>query len=118
MSATAPTIIQPTAQPKRRGPGRPFPKGVSQSGLFMTTRRQMIDEVIADLEQGSRTVTSADRLLVLRYVELIRSRSHSDTNTALKIWQALAAKYAGKGQAGMSAFDKYVQELQDKAAPK
>ena len=62
----------------------------------MATRRQMESEVIADLEQDGRKVTTADRLLVQRYVELLRSRSHSDTNTALKVWQALCAKYAGQ----------------------
>jgi hypothetical protein len=35
---------------------------------------------------------------------------HSDTNTALKVWQALCAKYAGKRQANMTAFDRYVAE--------
>jgi hypothetical protein len=115
-SATAPVISQPTAQPKRRrGPGRPFPKGVSQSVQFMVTRRQMESEVIADLEHDGRKVTSADRLLVQRYVELLRSRSHSDTNTALKVWQALCAKYAGKRQANMTAFDRYVAEKRGEA---
>jgi len=108
-------MAQQDGQPKRRVYGRPFPKGVSQSAQFMATRRQMESEVIADLEQGGRTVTSADRLLVQRYVELLRSRSHSNANTALKIWAALTAKYAGKEQAGMTAFDKYVAELQNKA---
>jgi hypothetical protein len=53
-------------------------------------------DVVADLERGGRKVSSADRLLVQRYVELIRSRSHSDTNTALKIWQTLGDKYNSK----------------------
>ena len=119
MSATTSVTIQPSEQPRRRrGPGRPFPKGVSQSVQFMATRRQMESEVIADLEQDGLKVTSADRLLVQRYVELLRSRSHSDTNTALKVWQALAAKYAGKDAPGMTAFDKYVAELQTKATQK
>jgi hypothetical protein len=114
---TAAAIAGPhqAGQQKR---GRPFERGVSQKALFAQSRRQMVDEVIADLEAGGRKVSSADRLLVQRYVELIRSRSHSDTNTALKVWSALAAKYAGKGQAGMTAFDKYVLEMKDKAAPK
>jgi hypothetical protein len=56
----------------------------------------MESEVIADLEQDGRSVSSADRLLVRRYVELLRSRDHSDTNTALKIRAALFSKYAGK----------------------
>src|SRR5262249_45490040 len=97
MSVMDSAILQPSEQPKRRrGPGRPFPKGVSQSIQFMATRRQMEAEVIADLEADGRKVTTADRLLVQRYVELLRSRSHSDTNTALKVWTALTAKYAGK----------------------
>src|SRR5215467_5682560 len=113
MSVMDSAILQPNEQPKRRrGPGRPFPKGVSQSIQFMATRRQMEAEVIADLEQDGRKVTSADRLLVQRYVELLRSRSHSDTNTASKVWQALCAKYAGQRAPDLTAFDKYIQEKQ------
>jgi len=111
MSATASVTVQPSGQPKRRrGPGRPFPKGVSQSDQFMATRRQMEAEVIADLEADGRKVTSADRLLVQRYVQLLRSRSHSDTNTALKVWAALAAKYAGERAPDLTAFDRYIAE--------
>jgi hypothetical protein len=100
---------------KRRVVGRPFPKGVSQSTQFMATRKQMEGEVIADLEADGRKVTSADRLLVQRYVQLLRSRSHSDTNTALKVWQALCAKYAGQRQPNMTAFDRYVAEKRGEA---
>ena len=115
-SATASVTVQPSEQPKRRrGPGRPFPKGVSQSIQFMATRRQMEAEVIADLEQDGRKVTTADRLLVQRYVELLRSRSHSDTNTALKVWQALCAKYAGQRQPNTTLFDRYVAEKRGEA---
>ena len=61
----------------------------------MATRRQMEAEVIADLEADGRKVTSADRLLVERYVQLLRSRSHSDTNTALgrQVCRPAAAQY-------------------------
>jgi hypothetical protein len=100
-SATPSATGQQDEQPKRRVYGRPFPKGVSQSHQFMATRKQMEAEVIADLERDGRKVTSADRLLVARYVELLRSRSHSDTNTALKVWTALAEKYATQ-QPGMT----------------
>jgi hypothetical protein len=92
--------------------GRPFPKGVSQTHQFAATRRQMEAETVADLEADGRKVSSADKLLVARYVELLRSRSHSSVNTALKIWVALAAKYAGERAPNMSAFDKYIQEKQ------
>src|SRR5215472_6813066 len=111
MSATAPAMAQQDEQPKRTY-GRPFEKGVSQTAKFTITRRQMEAEVIADLERDGRKVTSADRLLVQRYVELIRSRSHSDTNTALKVWAALAEKYAGQRQSNTTLFDRYVQEKQ------
>src|SRR5262245_50333634 len=106
---------QDDQQRKQRVYGRPFPKGVSQSVQFMATRRQMESEVIADLEQDGRKVTSADRLLVQRYVELLRSRSHSDTNTALKVWQALCAKYAGQRQPNTTLFDRYVAEKRGEA---
>jgi hypothetical protein len=89
-------------QKRRRVYGRPFPKGVSQSAQFMATRREMETEVVADLERDGRKVSAADRLLVQRYVDLLRSRSHSDTNTALKVWQALRDKYA-KHQSGAGA---------------
>jgi hypothetical protein len=101
-------------QQRKRVYGRPFEKGVSQTNRFRATRQQMLNEVIADLEAGGRKVTSADKLLVARYVELIRSRSHSDTNTALKVWSALAAKYAGKDAPNTTAFDRYVAELSAK----
>ena len=110
MTVTTSAADQQGDQQKRRVYGRPFPKGVSQTAQFTTTRRQMEAEVIADLERDGRKVTSADRLLVQRYVELLRSRSHSDTNTALKVWQALCAKYAGQRQPNMTAFDRYVAE--------
>jgi hypothetical protein len=55
------------------------------------------------------------RLLVQRYVELLRSRSHSDTNTALKVWQALCAKYAGQRQPNTTLFDRYVAEKRGEA---
>ena len=70
----------------------------------------MENEVIADLEADGRKVTSADRLLVQRYVELLRSRSHSTVNTALKIWVALSAKYAGERAPDLTAFDRYIAE--------
>jgi hypothetical protein len=98
-------------QRKQRVYGRPFPKGVAQSELFLTTRRQMEAETIADLERDGRKVSSADKLLVQKYVQLLRSKNHSSVNTALKVWMALAEKYSGKGQPVMSAFDKYVAEL-------
>src|SRR6516165_9081667 len=107
-SATTSATAQQDEQHKRRVYGRPFPKGVSQSDQFMATRRQMEAEVIADLEADGRKVTSADRLLVQRYVQLLRSRSHSDTNTALKVWAALAAKYAGERAPDLTAFDRYI----------
>jgi hypothetical protein len=110
MSATAPATAHQDEQHKRRVYGRPFPKGVSQSDQFMATRRQMEAEVIADLEADGRKVTSADRLLVQRYVQLLRSRSHSDTNTALKVWAALATKYAGRRAPDLTAFDRYIAE--------
>ena len=110
MSVTPSATDQQDDQHKRRVYGRPFPKGVSQSIQFMATRRQMEAEVIADLEADGRKVTSADRLLVERYVQLLRSRSHSDTNTALKVWTALAAKYAGQRQPNTTLFDRYVAE--------
>jgi hypothetical protein len=103
-------MAQQDEQRKRRVYGRPFEKGVSQTAKFALTRAQMLSEVIADLERDGRTVTSADRLLVARYVELIRSRSHSDTNTALKVLSALTAKYAGQRQPNMTAFDRYLAE--------
>jgi hypothetical protein len=110
-------MAQPSAQPKRRrGPGRPFPKGVSQSGLFLATRQQMLAEVITDLERDGKKVTSADRLLAQRYVELLRSRSHSDTNTALKIRQALYEKYAAK-HAGEMTLEKYAAIQAKKVTP-
>jgi hypothetical protein len=111
---------QPANQPaRRRGPGRPFERGVSQSARFNQTRQQMQGEVIRDLEEASgRPVSSADRLLVARYVELLRSKSHSDVNTAMKVWAALTSKYSGKGPQNVSAFDRYVADLQAKDAPK
>src|SRR5262249_26227931 len=93
-SAATSAMTHQDGQQRKRVYGRPFEKGVSQTHKFAQTRSQMEAEVIADLEAGGRKVTSADKLLVARYVELIRSRSHSDTNTALKVWSALAAKYA------------------------
>jgi hypothetical protein len=76
-------------------------------------------EVIRDLEAGGMTVSSADRLLVQRYVEFLRSKSHSDTNTALKIREALVQKYTGKQAPNMSAFEKYVAGLKvNKDEPK
>jgi hypothetical protein len=104
-------MTQPSDQPaRRRGPGKPFPKGVSQTALFTTTRKQMEAEVVADLEADGRKVSSADRLLVRRYVEMIRSRSHSDINTALKILLALQSKYSGKRAPDLTAFDRYIAE--------
>ena len=111
---TAVSIAGPH-QPGQQKRGRPFEKGVSQKALFAKTRSAMESEVIADLEADGRKVTSADRLLVQRYVELLRSRSHSDTNTALKVWQALCAKYAGERQPNMTAFDRYVAEKRGEA---
>ena len=110
MTATASAMTQQDDQQPKRVYGRPFEKGVSQTAKFAATCQQMLDEVIADLEAGARKVSSADRLLVQRYVELIRSRSHSDVNTAMKVWAALTSKYAGKGQPNMTAFDKYLAE--------
>jgi hypothetical protein len=110
MSATAPAMAQQDEQPKRRVYGRPFPKGVSQTAQFTATRRQMEAETVADLERDGRKVSSADKLLVARYVELLRSRSHSSVNTALKIWVALAEKYAGQRQPNMTAFDRYLAQ--------
>jgi hypothetical protein len=97
-------------QAKRRVVGRPFQKGVSQSAKFAATREQMEAEVIADLEEFGRKVSSADKLLVARYIVLLRSRSHSDTNTALKIREALVEKYA-RNQPGMT-LEKYAATLQ------
>ena len=85
----------------------------------MATRKKMQDEVVADLERNGATVSSADRLLVQRYVQMIRSKNHSDVNTGLKILAALTAKYASGKQPNMTAFDKYIRELQaEKDAPK
>ena len=109
---------QPTGQPRRRGRGRPFPRGESQTHKFAQTRSAMEAEVIADLEEGGRKVSSADRLLVQRYVQLLRSKSHSDVNTALKVFTTLTSKYAGKDAPNTSAFDKYVAALQAKDAAK
>ena len=109
MSVMATASNQPIAQPRRRGRGRPFERGVSQSAKFAQTRSQMESEVIRDLEEGGRKVTSADRLLVQRYVELLRSKDHSDTNTALKIREALVEKYCAN-QAGMT-LEKYASIL-------
>jgi len=106
MSVMASAIDQPTGQPtRRRGPGRPFQKGVSQSAKFAATREQMEREFIADLEEYGRKVSSADRLLVARYIVLLRSRSHSDTNTALKVRESLITKYC-TNQPGMT-LEKY-----------
>ena len=91
MSVTISANVQPTAQPRRRGPGRPFEKGVSQTAKFALTRAQMEAEVVGDLER-------------------VRSRSHSDTNTALKVWAALAAKYTGERAPDLTAFDRYIAE--------
>ena len=111
MSVRATASNQPTGQPpRRRGPGKPFPKGESQSAKFAATREQMEAEVIADLEEFGRKVSSADKLLVARYIVLLRSRSHSDTNTALKIREALVEKYA-RNQPGMT-LEKYAATLQ------
>jgi len=101
MIVTASANDQRTSQPRRRGPGRPFPRGESQTHKFAQARSEMEREVIADLEEGGRKVSSADRLLVQRYVEFLRSKSHSDTNTALKIREALVEKYA-RNQPGMT----------------
>ena len=119
MTAMTSASDQPAAQPRRRGPGRPFQKGVSQTHKFAQTRSTMEAEVIRDLEAGGMTVSSADRLLVQRYVEFLRSKSHSDTNTALKIREALVQKYTGKQAPNMSAFEKYVAGLKvNKDEPK
>jgi hypothetical protein len=72
-------------------------------------------EVVADLECGGRKVSSADRLLVQRYVELIRSRSHSDTNTALKIYQTLGAKYTRETAIAGNDLDLYLAHKGDAA---
>ena len=117
MTATAPAMAQQDDQQRKRVYGRPFEKGVSQTHKHAQTRAQMLDEVVADLEAGGRKVSSADQLLVARYVELLRSRSHSDTNTALKVLDALSSKYIKNQPANMTAFDRYVQELQVKKAP-
>jgi hypothetical protein len=73
---------------------RPWQKGQSGNPDGRPSNSKLQAEIITDLERDGRKVTPADKLLVQRYVELLRSRSHSDTNTALKIWQALADKYA------------------------
>ena len=115
MTAAAPAMTQQDDQQrKQRVYGRPFARGVSQTALFQATRKQMEDEVVRDLEEAGRRVSSADKLLVSRYVQLLRSKSHSDVNTALKVFAALTAKYAGKGASNMTAFDKYVAELSAK----
>src|SRR6516162_8145862 len=101
MSVMATASNQPTGQPRRRGRGRPFPRGESQTHKFAQTRSAMEAEVIADLEEGGRKVSSADLLFVQRYAEFLRSKSHSDTNTALKIREALVEKYA-RNQPGMT----------------
>jgi hypothetical protein len=54
--------------------------------------------------------------LAQRYVELLRSKDHSDTNTALKIRQALYDKYAAK-HAGEMTLEKYAAIQAKKAAP-
>ena len=113
-SATSPAANQPDGQQRKRVYGRPFEKGVSQTHKFAQTRSQMEAEVIADLEAGGRKVSSADKLLVQRYVQLLRSRSHSDVNTALKVFMTLTGKYTGKGASNLTAFDKYVAELSAK----
>ena len=76
----------------------------------------MLADVLADLELAGKKVTSADRLLAQRYVELLRSRDHSDTNTALKIRQALYEKYAAK-HAGEMTLEKYAAIQAKKATP-
>jgi|SRR6516162_9220832 hypothetical protein len=114
VSAAAPAMAQQDDQQPKRVYGRPFEKGVSQTAKFTATRRQMLDEVIADLERGGRKVSSADKLLVARYVELLRSKSHSHVNSAMKVYAVLTAKYSGKDASAMTAFDKYVAELSAK----
>jgi hypothetical protein len=110
---TAATIAAPDEAGQRKPRGRPFERGVSQKALFAQSRAQMVAEVTADLERDGRKVTSADRLLVARYVELIRSKSHSSTNSALKIWQVLADKYTGEDKPNASAFDRYLAAKKD-----
>jgi hypothetical protein len=106
ISATGPA----TVRQKRRVYGRPFPKGVAQSEVYVATRKKMQDEVVADLERNGATVSSADKLLVSKYVQMIRSKSHSQVNTGLKILAALTAKYAGGKQPNMTLFDKYLSQ--------
>jgi hypothetical protein len=70
----------------------------------------MMDEFIRDLEQaGGRKVSEADRILVERYVALIRSKSSPSLNTALKIRECLVEKYCAN-QAGMT-LEKYASIL-------
>ena len=115
MSVMATASNQPTDQPtRRRGPGRPFEKGVSQTAKFAATREQMESEFIHDLEEGGREVTKADRLLVSRYIQFLRSKRNSDLNTALKIREALVEKYA-RNQPGMT-LERYAALQAEKGA--
>jgi hypothetical protein len=118
MTVMASANEQPANQPRRRGRGRPFERGISQSALYAQTRSAMEAEVIRDLEAGGMKVSSADKLLVARYVQLLRSKNHSDINTALKVFTTLTGKYAGKQSPNTTAFDKYVANLQAEKAAK
>ena len=88
-------------QRKRRVVGKPFERGVSQTHKFTRSRLEMESEFVRDLEEGGKQVTKADRLLVERYIQFLRSRKNSDLNTALKIREALVEKYSSK-QGGMT----------------
>jgi hypothetical protein len=114
MSAAASAMTQQDDQHRKRVVGKPFEKGVSQSALFAATRDQMEREFIADLEEAGREVSKADRLLVSRYIQFIRSRKNSDLNTAMKIREALIEKYA-RNQPGMT-LAKYADMLAKKDA--
>ena len=118
MTAMPTAAGQQPPQQRKRIVGRPFERGVNQRAKFAQTRSDMEREVIRDLEAGGMKVSSADKLLVARYVQLLRSKNHSDINTALKVFTTLTGKYAGKQSPNTTAFDKYVANLQAEKAAK
>jgi hypothetical protein len=95
MTAMTTASDSPIGRPtRRRGPGKPFQKGENQAAKYAAVRQRMMDEFIADLESaGGRKVSEADRILVERYVALIKSKSSPSLNTALKIRETLTSKY-------------------------
>ena len=101
MPATAQPSHQPNEQPtRRRGRGRPFPKGVSGNALGSRVIIEKRAAMLADLEREcGRPIVGTDRIMAERGIEMLtrRPRSHNEAvrllNAGSRIIDRLRARY-------------------------